>query len=190
MIEERYFEEFPTLETPRLLLRKLSLEDATYFQQIRSDERVMEFMDSNSHLEIENSEKFISENLENYAQKKAISWALIEKSSRNFIGDFSFWAIDRKNSRAEVGYVLRPEYWGKGFMKEALEEIFKFGFLKLNLHSLEANINPANNKSRSLLLKLGFVKEGYFKENYFYNGNYLDSEIYSLLENNFNSAKS
>jgi len=189
MIEERYFKEFPVLETPRLLLRKLSLEDAKYFQQIRNDERVMEFMDSNRHVKIADSEKFIAENLENYEQKKAISWALIEKASNKFIGDFSFWAIDMKNSRAEVGYVLRPAYWGKGFMKEALQEIFKFGFQKLNLHSLEANINPANENSRRLLLSLGFVKEAYFKENYFYNGEYLDSEIYSLLGKNFNSAK-
>jgi len=54
---------------------------------------------------------------------------------------------------------------------------------------LEANINPANENSRRLLLSLGFVKEAYFKENYFYNGEYLDSEIYSLLGKNFNSAK-
>jgi len=189
MIDELYFKDFPVLETPRLLLRKLRLKDAKNFQEIRSDERVMEFMDSQIHLKISDSEKFIGENLENYAQKKAISWALIEKASNRFIGDFSFWAIDTKNSRAEIGYVLRPAYLGRGFMKEALQEIFTFGFQKLNLHSLEANINPANTKSRSLLLKLGFVKEGYFKENYFYNGKYLDSEIYSLLGKNFNSTK-
>lgn len=185
MIDEHYFIDFPRLETPRLVLRKLKFEDAKYFQNIRSDERVMEFMDSNRHLKLEDSEKFIAENLANYTQKKAISWALIEKTSKYFIGDFSFWAIDHKNSRAEVGYVLRPEYWGKGFMKEALREIFSFGFQKLNLHSLEANINPANTKSRGLLKSLGFVKEAYFRENYYYDGQYLDSEIYSLLEKNF-----
>jgi ribosomal-protein-alanine N-acetyltransferase len=51
----------------------------------------------------------------------------------------------------------------------------------MKLHSVEANVNPGNIASASLLKKHGFVKEAYFKENYFFNGNFHDSEIYSLL---------
>jgi ribosomal-protein-alanine N-acetyltransferase len=54
----------------------------------------------------------------------------------------------------------------------------------MNLHSIEANINPENIASRKLLEKTGFVREAYFKENYFFNGKFIDSEIYSLLNKN------
>jgi [ribosomal protein S5]-alanine N-acetyltransferase len=74
-------------------------------------------------------------------------------------------------------------------MTEAMRTIFKFGFDELNLHSLEANINPLNNNSRAVLKKMGFQKEAYFRENYYYNGDYLDSEIYSLLNSDFQALQ-
>jgi len=66
-------------------------------------------------------------------------------------------------------------------MNEAIDMAIDYGFKELKFHSIEANINPNNIASRNLLLKKGFVKEAYFKENYYFNGKFLDSEIYSLL---------
>ncbi len=189
MINEIYFNHFPNLESERLILRKLELTDASDVQLIRSDEKVMIYMDSERHKTIQFSENFISENLKMYKEKTGIFWAIIEKSTSRFIGDFAFFKIDHKNSRTEIGYTLKPEFWKKGFMKEAMLRIFNFGFEDLNLHSLEANINPENDNSRAILTKMGFQKEAYFRENYFYNGDYLDSEIYSLLKSNYQKSK-
>lgn len=185
MINEIYFKNFPKLESERLLLRKLELTDAPDVQLIRSDEKVMIYMDSERQMTIQHSENFISDKLKMYEERTGIFWAIIEKSTNKFIGDFAFFKIDNKNSRAEIGYTLKPEFWGKGFMKEAMLTIFNFGFRDLNLHSLEANINPENDNSRAILRKMRFQKEAYFKENYYYNGDYLDSEIYSLLTSEF-----
>ena len=189
MINEIYFKDFQCLESDRLLLRKLDLNDASEVQLIRSDEKVMIYMDSERHLTIQHSENFISNNLRMYEEKTGIFWAIIEKSSDKFIGDFALFKIDHKNARAEIGYTLKPEFWGKGYMKEAMLSVFNFGFNDLNLHSLEANINPGNNNSRKILKKMGFQKEAYFRENYYYNGDYLDSEIYSLLKSEFQTGE-
>lgn len=185
MINEKYFETFPQLETERLILRKQVLADAKDLQAIRSDERVMNFMDSERHTTLQHSEEFISENMKVYKDKKGIFWTLTDRSTNEFIGDFIFRKIDSKNSRAEIGYTLKPEFWGKGLMMEAMIEILRFGFTRLQLHSFEANINPENTSSKGLLLKMGFIKEAYFKENFYYDGKFLDSEIYSLLQKNF-----
>jgi ribosomal-protein-alanine N-acetyltransferase len=187
MINDKYFNEFPNLESERLRLRKIDLSDASELQKIRSHAEVMKYMDSENHKNIQFSENFISENLKTYKARNGIFWALIEKSSNTFIGDFAYWKIDQKNARAEIGYTLHPKFWGKGYMKEAVKTLILFGFNDLNLHSIEANINPENDNSRKLLLKLGFVKEAYFRENYYFNGRYFDSEIYSLLQKNFKS---
>ncbi|MGB7786483.1 MAG: GNAT family N-acetyltransferase, partial [Salinimicrobium sp.] len=181
MIEEKYFKEFPRLETERLLLRQISLKDAPDIQDIRSNEQVMSFMDSHRHTSVEDAENFIEEGLRIYEAKNGLFWGLEEKATGEFIGDLSFWKIDKKNCRAEIGYTLKPEFWGSGYMKEAMLRIFDFGFNDLKLHSLEANINPKNENSRGILLRLGFKKEAYFRENFFFNGEFLDSEIYSLL---------
>lgn len=186
MINDTYFTNFPQLETERLLLRAATLEDALALQHIRTNPMVMEHMDTFYHDTLQVSKDFISYNLNAYANKKCIYWMLEEKASGKVIGDFSIRKIDAKHHRAEIGYTLDSNYWGKGFMKEAILSLLSFGFKDLNLHSFEANINPKNENSKKILLRLGFQKEAYFRESFFYNGEYLDSEIYCLLEKDFN----
>ena len=188
MINEQYFQEFPELKTPRLLLRKQELKHAALLQQLRCNDEVMKFMDSDKHHDIETSEAFIGRNLESYKKKSGFFWVITAAGSGNHMGDIILHKIDRINARAEIGYTLHPNYWGQGYMKEAMRAVISFGFYELGLHSIEANINPANEVSRGLLLKMGFVKEAYFRENYYYNGKFLDSEIYSLLEKDFDEV--
>ncbi|WP_245583657.1 GNAT family N-acetyltransferase [Salinimicrobium xinjiangense] len=185
MINEKYFEEFPQLKTERLLLRKQELKDAPHLQQMRSNEQVMLYMDSDRHEDIKASEAFIARNLESYEQKTGFFWDITAAETGNYLGDIILRKIDRTNFRAEIGYTLKPDYWGRGYMKEAMRAVISFGFKDLGLHSIEANINPANTTSRELLLKMGFLKEAFFRENYNYNGRFLDTEIYSLLERDF-----
>ncbi len=181
MIIEEYFDNFPSLESEHLIFRAFTIKDASSIYAIRSNAKVMKYMDSNKHQNIEQSEKFINENFEIYKKREGIFWAITEKESEEFIGDFAFWKIDKKNHRGEIGYSLNPLYWGQGYMQEAMRKLLDFGFNKLNLHSVEANINPENKSSKNALLKMGFKKEAYFRENYFFDGKYLDSEVYCLL---------
>ena len=180
-----HFKSFPQMESPRLIFRKLVVSDAVDIQFIRSNSEVMKFMDSNPHKTIKDSEKFITDNLNRYKNKTGIFWAIIEKSKNTFIGDFAYWNILRQDHRAEIGYTLKPEYWEKGYMSETLSTLIKFGFEGLNLHSIQAEINPSNINSEKVLQKIGFKKEAHFKENRYFNGKYLNSDIYSLLESDF-----
>ena len=66
-------------------------------------------------------------------------------------------------------------------MKEAMDAVLEYGFKEMKLHSIEANVDPGNQPSIKLLEKKGFIKEAHFKENMFFNGSFLDSAIYSLL---------
>lgn len=66
-------------------------------------------------------------------------------------------------------------------MQEAIVAVLLYGFSAIKLHSVEANINPANVAFKKLLEKNGFVQEAYFKENFYYNGRFTDAAIYALL---------
>ena len=77
--------------------------------------------------------------------------------------------------------MLLPEYQGKGIVSEAVREAVKYGFNSMNLHSIEAIIAPENHGSAKVLEKNGFVKEAHLKENEFYDGRFLDTVIYSIL---------
>ncbi len=186
-INTRVFESFPEITTERLFLRSFSLTDALDFFNLRNDPVVMEYMDTDSLQTLDESTVKIQQLLIAFSNKRGVNWVIEEKKTHKFMGYAGFWKIDNENNRCEIGYALQPSFWGKGYMFEALSKLTSWAFNELQSHSIEANINPGNDRSRKLLVKLGFKKEAYFRENYFYNNNYYDSEIYSLLESDIAS---
>ncbi len=173
---------FPIIETSRLVLRDIQARDARQFFDLRSDEEVMKYMDSEPCRVIEEAKKMIDSSIETYTKEKGIIWAITFKNSDILIGYAGFWKWIKEHFRAELAYALPPAYWGKGIMGEALGAILGFGFDKMNLHRIEADVNPGNIPSIKLLEKLNFKREAYFKENRFFRGKFCDSAIYALLE--------
>lgn len=175
------FSPFPTIETDRLLLRSPHVADAAELFLLRNNDEVMKYIEKARPKTVEESGAMIEKILEEVEKGNAIHWAITQKGNDQLIGSISYHRIDKEHYRAEIGYLLHPGYWKKGLTLDAIKAVVHFGFEKMGLHSIEANINPDNNASRQLLLKAGFIREAYFKENYYYNGQFLDSEIYSLL---------
>lgn len=181
-INKNIFGSFPEFESERLLFRKIIFADAKEIFSIRSNDDVMRFMDVPRHYSINDSEKLIDSIDDSYAKEMGICWAIVEKKSNAFVGYIGFIRMTPEHCRAEIGYALKPEYWGKGFMFETINRIVRFGFREMNLHSIEANVNPLNERSQKVLERVGFKKEAYFRENYLFDGKFLDSVIFSLLE--------
>lgn len=182
IINQNVFNKFPNLQSERLIFREFKIDDAKDLFDIRSSKKTMEFMDTDLHNDISESEIFINSIRDSFVNKTGINWAIIEKASNKFIGYFGFWRMIPENCRAEIGYALKPEFWGKRLMKEAMEIFIPFGFKNIKLHSIEANVNPNNEASIKLLENLKFKKEAYFRENFLFDGNFYDSLIFSLLE--------
>jgi len=181
-INKNIFKYFPEFESERLRFRKIILDDAKELFSIRSNDDVMKYMDVPRHYSVSDSEKLLRSIEDSYKNEKGINWAIIEKDSKTFIGYIGFIRIFSEHCRAEIGYALKPDYWGKGYMYETITRLVNFGFKEMNLHSIEANVNPMNERSKKVLERVGFKKEAHFRENYLFNGNFLDSIIYSLLE--------
>lgn len=175
------FEPFPVLESSRLSLRKLLPADAKDFYQMRSDSELMKYIDKPRMKNIAEARALIKQMEKDSLLGNGINWGITRKEEDQLIGTIGFWRMDKPNYRAEVGYMIKTEHQGKGLVTEALQLAIDFAFKKMHLHSIEANINPMNERSRNLLVKNGFKKEAYFCENYFYDGKFIDSEIYSLV---------
>ncbi|MGS2725292.1 GNAT family N-acetyltransferase [Psychroserpens sp. BH13MA-6] len=185
IINDDIFDAFPELESKRLSYRAYRLQDASALYDIRGHKSVAKYMDSEIPKSDQDTKQRIQKMQSDFQNKKGITWAIIDKDSGKLIGDFGIWRIDKANARGEIGYVLHPDYWGKGYMSEATHTIISFGFNHMKLHSFEANVNPMNSNSKAMLLKFGFRLEAHFRENYYYNGQFLDSEIYCLLKSDF-----
>jgi ribosomal-protein-alanine N-acetyltransferase len=173
---------FPELMTPRLRLRFILPEDAESLLFLRSSEEVMRYIDKDRMKTKEDALAFIQIVTQGIHNGTGISWGISLRNENTLIGTIAYWRLIPENYRAEIGYMLHPYFQGRGLMSEAMNEVLRYGFEVMNLHSIEANIHPHNEVSRKLLLKFGFQKEAYFRENFFYNGKFLDSEIYSLIK--------
>jgi [ribosomal protein S5]-alanine N-acetyltransferase len=175
------FTPFPTLETARLSLRQLQKDDAADYFFLLSDEDVMRYMDAPKCESIDIAAEKIEKMNTEIAENKSIVWGISLKDDKRLIGAIGFWKISAYHHRGEIAYRLHPDFWRKGLMTEALKEVLNYGFEKMNLHSVEANVSPSNEASKQLLLAQNFVLEAHFRENYYFDGQFLDSHIYSLL---------
>ena len=179
---ELNFSPFPELKTNRLLLRKMKVTDAPELLFLRSDEKVMQYIGREKTKTVEEAEGFIEKINVSVDANESIMWAIaLLNDPDTMIGTICYWNILKDHYRAEVGYILHPNHWNKGMMKEALQTVIDFGFTKMNLHSIEGHINPGNVVSGILLEKCGFTREAYFKENFCFRGKFFDSAVYSLL---------
>ena len=178
------FSPFPNLESERLLLRPVKSSDVEEVFAIRSDPDTMKYIprplaktkqDALDHIEM------VSKGIE---ENEFINWGITIKGDDKLIGMICLLRMQPDNFRTEIGYILHPDFHGKGIMSEATQVIIDYAFNILNFHSLEAVIDPRNSASEKLLLKFQFVKEAHLKENEFYNGVFLDTVIYSKLNPN------
>lgn len=86
--------------------------------------------------------------------------------------------ILRKN--AEIGYWLSEEYWGKGIISNAIQQIVPYGFENLDIVRIFARIYGTNIPSQKVVEKCGFKLEGRFEKTVFKNNEFLDELIYAI----------
>ena len=172
---------FPILVTERLVLRQLTVDDSESWFQSLSDDEVAVLIGMEPLEHVDESKGIIDSFSDRYEKGKGMAWAMTLKEDDKFIGTCSYEKIDKENLSGEIGYDLLKEYWGKGFMTEALRAIIDYGFEHLNLNRIEAHTAAINASSRSLLRRLGFFEEGIFRESSFFRGEFRDVCQYSLL---------
>ena len=177
------FTPFPELKTGRLLLRRLEKTDADEIFFLRSNEDVLRHLGREPVTTISEAEEFINRINKGIDENEAILWgiALISKPSV-IIGTICFWNIQKENLRGEIGYLLHPDFWRKGIMKEAIKAVNNYGFTVLGMHSIEAITSPGNGASSAVLESTGFVKEGCLSESFYFRGEFEDRVIYSKLK--------
>ncbi len=160
--------------------------DVEQFFKLRSNPEVMKHIGKNPMISINEAIDFIKMINDLLENNSGITWAIaLKEEPEKLIGTIGLWRLIKEHFRAEIGYMLLPEYWKKGITKEAILKVLDYGFNQLKLHSVEGHITPLNIASAKILESTGFVREAYFKEDFFFNGKFEDTAIYSLLGRNF-----
>jgi ribosomal-protein-alanine N-acetyltransferase len=179
------FHPFKNLETERLFLRRIDTIDVDAVLELRGNPQTMKYIPRPLAKTKEDALEHIAMINEKIDDNIAINWVITLKDNPQLIGIIGHYRIQTENYRAEIGYMILPQYHGKGIAAEAIKAVVEYGFEEMQLHSIEAIIDPENQASEKVLLKSGFVKEAHIKENEYYNGKFIDTVIYSLLRKNF-----
>jgi [ribosomal protein S5]-alanine N-acetyltransferase len=112
---------------------------------------------------------------------RAKQLVIISNSDQRVVGTSVLFNIDTDHRHAEIGYALGREFWGRGYVNEAVGAVIDYAFAELKLHRLTATIDTRNRASAKVLMRLGFICEGTQRESYFDAGEFTDSGLYGLL---------
>ncbi|MEK4425291.1 GNAT family N-acetyltransferase [Solibacillus sp. FSL K6-1523] len=180
---------FPKLQTERLVLREIKLQDATQIYQVFSNDEVTKYYGLKTFNKLEQAEKVIEAFATSFQEKRGIRWGIELKGKAGLIGTIGFNLWSPAHRRAEVGYEVHPDFWRFGYTSEALTKIVEYGFQEMKLTRIGAVVFLENEASNQLLLKQGFEKEGQLKNYMYQNNKAHDVTMFSkILKNNYNEV--
>jgi RimJ/RimL family protein N-acetyltransferase len=153
------------LETQRLYLRRMTIEDAENIYLLNLDPEVIQYTGDDAFESIESAQQFLL-NYDHYSKYDFGRWAVIEKNSQFFLG----WCglkFTPKSQEYDIGFRFHKKYWNQGFATEAALACIQLGFEKYKMSKIIGRARKDNTGSIKVLEKIGLT---YF-EAYDFDGN-------------------
>lgn len=137
------------IRTERLSLRRARPDDVEAFHEIMRDARAMRYWSTPPHATLEDTREWVARAI---ASPAAESDDYVVELDGRVIGKAGCWRLP------EIGYILHPDHWGKGYAREAMEAVIAHLFATRGLERITADVDPRNKASIGLLLRLGFAE--------------------------------
>lgn len=169
------------LQTARLQLRPMQRADADALHAILTDPEVLRYWDTSAWPDVAHARDFIADEQRALAEGESITLGIWQGNPQHLIGECLLFAVDWQAGRAELGFALAPGAWGCGYLHEAAGALIDYGFERLYLRRIEAEINAGNAAAARALERLGFRREGVLRERWAVDGRISDAAFYGLL---------
>lgn len=179
------FSNMPTLKTERLTLRPLRVSDAEDMYRYAKNGDVTTYLLWQPHPSLSYTEQYLRYIEKRYRLGEFYDWAVVDNQSGRMIGTCGFTRFDFPHDVGEIGYVLSPEFHGRGLGTEAAERVLRFGFEELRLHRIEVKFMQGNSASMHVAEKLGMTFEGYRRDGMLVKGSYRTIGMSAILAEEF-----
>lgn len=179
----------PTIPTPRLRLRALTPADVPALFDVFGDPVVCRYWSRPALPDVRAAAALQEEIARFFAERTLFQWGIAEHASDRVVGTCTLASLTPEHRRAEVGFALARRAWGRGYLAETLPALLAFGFRELDLHRVEADVDPDNARSIRVLERAGFVREGRLRERYFQAGGWQDALQYGLLRREWTGVR-
>ena len=171
---------FTSLESERVLLRRLAEGDLAPFLAYLNDPLVARYQTWESYTEQQAREVIEGQrNLDPGAPGKWFTFAVESKEAGTLVGHVALKMQD--SQQAEIGFTFSRAYQGKGLAFEAAARVLDYAFTELGLHRVTAITDCENGRSVALLGRLGMRREGHFIQNVWFKGRWGDEYLYAVL---------
>lgn len=175
----------PTLRTPRLTVRSLTAADVNAVFAVFSDPVVVRYWDGPLMRTNEDAIKYLGQIHNGFRRREFFQWGIADSSSDAVVGTCTLAQFSDIHQRCEIGFALQQAHWGKGLGSEAVAAVIDFAFETLDMHRIEADVDPRNDRSLRLLERFGFEREGFLRERYYLHGERQDAVLVGLLRRNW-----
>ncbi|MRG87160.1 GNAT family N-acetyltransferase [Salinibacillus xinjiangensis] len=179
--------EFPTLETDRLALVRMTNHYLHSYYDIMSRDEVTKYYSMESLKSVEDAENIISSMKTTFESGRGIRWGIVLNDKDKFVGTIGLNHLNTYSKKAEVGFEIHPEFWNEGITSEAVSEVLRYSFEELGLFRMGAVTYPQNKTSIHVLKKFGFSKEGVLRGYIYQNQQSHDACVFSLLRSEWSS---
>ena len=147
----------PTLETENLVLRPFKDEDVDDYFGVLDSPEVRRLLHLPESLDRSDAWQQMAWFVGQWELRGTGHWALEEKKSGQFVGRAGLHRPERHDwPGVEVGWLLHPDYWGRGYATEAGGAAVRYGFEDLQVDKLFSCILPENHRSQAVAKRLGF----------------------------------
>lgn len=171
---------FPQLHTVRLALKKIQPQDRKNIFKGLSDPLVIKYYGV-SFLTYEATQQQMDWYESLWATKTGIWWKICDIENGSFYGTCGLNNLQQRHKKAELGFWLLPQFWGRGIIPEAMGKVLDYAFQDLSLHRIEAFVEVGNENSKKALLKGGFRHEGTMEEVELKNGKFISLHVFAKL---------
>lgn len=169
------------IPTARLTLRPVHGDDLADLLAVNGDNEVTAFLPYPTWLGLPDGAAWLARMESLAASGTGQQLVLQRDSDRTVIGTLLAFRYDEASARLEIGYVVGRQHWRQGYAREALSAFIGHAFRELGLRRIEAEVNPANVASNSLLRALGFTHEGVLRQRWVAKGVAYDTHLHGLL---------
>ena len=179
----------PTLETDRLILRRMTMRDAADVFLYSKDEEVARHVLWSAQKDVSEAKEYLRCMARRYRNDEPSSWGIIEKKTNRLVGTIGYMTFSEENNSVEVGYSLARWLWNGGYMTEALSCVIEYTFDVMEINRIEAQHEITNPASGRVMEKCGMSKEGVLRQRLYNKGKYVDVALYAIVKSDYDKMK-
>jgi ribosomal-protein-alanine N-acetyltransferase len=172
----------PVLETERLVLRPYRMADAPDVQRLAGAWEVAATTAAIPHPYPDGAaEQWIAGHASSFAEGRLVVYAVTMRETAELLGTVSLLDVQLNHARAELGYWIAREHWGKGYCTEAVRRLIQYAHDSLSISRIVARCLERNPASARVMKKVGLAKEGHMPKHEFKNGRFEDVLVYGMV---------